>query len=110
MWDWRSMTSVMMRAKIHYNEAIEKFGEIIEKFEGITPVNAQYRIGNLYEELALLYEREQANYNHKAIDAYTNIIDEQKSNRDVWIYRWSGFLKNNAGKGKGGILKRRISE
>jgi len=66
-------------AKIHYNEAIEKFGEIIEKFEGITPVNAQYRIGNLYEELALLYEREQVNYNNKAIDAYTNIIDEQKS-------------------------------
>src|SRR3989304_4157241 len=66
-------------AKMYYNEAIEKFGEIIEKFEGITPVNAQYRIGNLYEELALLYEREQANYNNKAIDAYTNIIDEQKS-------------------------------
>lgn len=66
-------------AKIHYNEAIEKFGEIIEKFEGTTPVNAQYRIGNLYEELALLYEREQTNYNHKAVDAYTNIIDEQKS-------------------------------
>ena len=66
-------------AKIYYDEAIKKFGEIIEKFEGITPVNAQYRIGNLYEELAMLYEKEQTNYYNKAMDAYTNIIDEQKS-------------------------------
>src|SRR3989339_274924 len=66
-------------AKIYYDEAIKKFGEIIEKFKGITPVNAQYRIGNLYEELAMLYEKEQTNYYNKAMDAYTNIIDEQKS-------------------------------
>jgi len=80
-------------AKIHYNEAIEKFGEIIEKFEGITPVNAQYRIGNLYEELALLYEREQTNYNHKALDAYTNIIDEQKSTEIFGYIGGLVFLK-----------------
>ena len=66
-------------AKIYYDEAIKKFGEIIEKFKGITPVNAQYRIGNLYEELAMLYEKEQTHYYNKAMDAYTNIIDEQKS-------------------------------
>ena len=66
-------------AKIYYDEAIKKFGEIIEKFEGITAVNAQYRIGNLYEELAMLYEKEQSDYYNKAMDAYTNIIDEQKS-------------------------------
>ncbi|MFQ5963365.1 MAG: fructose-bisphosphatase class II [Candidatus Scalinduaceae bacterium] len=65
--------------KINYKEAIAKFSEIIDKFVGITPVNAQYRIGNLYEEMALLFEGEQANYYDKAIDAYTSIIDEQKS-------------------------------
>src|SRR3989338_4651636 len=62
-------------AKIYYDVAIKKFGEIIEKFKGITPVNAQYRIGNLYEELAMLYEKEQTYYYNKAMDAYTNIID-----------------------------------
>lgn len=66
-------------AKIYYKKAIVKFGEIIEKFEGIMPVNAQYRIGNLYEELALLYEKEQEDYYNKAIDAYTCIVDEQQS-------------------------------
>ncbi|MCQ3928539.1 MAG: hypothetical protein DPW17_14810 [Candidatus Jettenia sp.] len=66
-------------AKIYYKKAIVKFGEIIEKFEGITPVNAQYRIGNLYEELALLYEKEQEDYYNKATDAYTCIVDEQQS-------------------------------
>ncbi|NUO09946.1 MAG: fructose-bisphosphatase class II [Candidatus Brocadia sp.] len=65
--------------KIYYEKAIIKFHETIEKFEGITPVNAQYRIGNLYEELALLYEKEQTEYYKKAIDAYTRIIDEQQS-------------------------------
>ena len=65
--------------KIYYEKALIKFHEIIEKFEGITPVNAQYRIGNLYEELALLYKKEQREYYKKAIDAYTRIIDEQQS-------------------------------
>lgn len=67
--------------KIYYEKALVKFQEIIEKFEGITPVHAQYRIGNLYEELALLYEKEQEEYYKKAIDAYTHIIDEQQSAR-----------------------------
>lgn len=65
-------------AKIYYEKAITKFREILEKFEGITPVNAQYRIGNLYEELALLFEEEQLHYNHEAIDAYSRIIDEKE--------------------------------
>ena len=65
--------------KISYTKAIMRFQEIIEKFEGITPVNAQYRIGNLYEELALLFENEQRVYYNRAKDAYTHITDEQKS-------------------------------
>ena len=68
-------------AKINYNMATTKFNEIIEKFTGITPFNAQYRIGNLHEELALLFESEQTNYYDKAIETYTHIIDEQKSNK-----------------------------
>ena len=67
--------------KINYKLAETKFNEIIEKFTGITPFNAQYRIGNLYEELALLFESEQADYYKKAIETYAYIIDEQKSNK-----------------------------
>lgn len=67
--------------KIYYEKALVKFQEIIEKFEGITPVHAQYRIGNLYEELALLYDKDLEDYNKKAIDAYTRIIDEQQSSK-----------------------------
>jgi tetratricopeptide (TPR) repeat protein len=66
-------------SKIYYTQAINRFQEIIEKFEGITPVNAQYRIGNLYEELALLFEEEQKVYYDKAKEAYWCIIDEKKS-------------------------------
>ncbi|MGQ3685796.1 MAG: fructose-bisphosphatase class II [Candidatus Loosdrechtia sp.] len=66
-------------AKEYYKKALVRFGEIIEKFEGITLVNAQYRIGNLYEELALLYEREQEDFYNRAIDAYTCIVDEHRS-------------------------------
>lgn len=95
-------------AKMHYNEAIEKFGEIIEKFEGITPVNAQYRIGNLYEELALLYEREQVNYNNKAIDAYTNIIDEQKSTAMFGYIGGLVFIKIVQAKERAEYLKREL--
>ncbi|HLE88145.1 MAG TPA: fructose-bisphosphatase class II, partial [Candidatus Brocadiaceae bacterium] len=97
-------------AKIHYNEAIEKFGEIIEKFEGITPVNAQYRIGNLYEELALLYERERKNYNNKAIDAYTNIIDEQKSTEIFGYIGGLVFLKVVQARERVEYLKRDLHE
>lgn len=74
-------------SKIQYEMAITRFSEIIEKFTGITPVNAEYRIGNLYEELALLFEKEQADYYDKAIEAYTNIIDEQKSNKLFGLIR-----------------------
>ena len=97
-------------AKMYYNEAIEKFGEIIEKFEGITPVNAQYRIGNLYEELALLYEREQVNYNNKAIDAYTNIIDEQKSTEMFGYIGGLIFLKIVQARERVEYLKRELHE
>ncbi|MCF6155467.1 MAG: fructose-bisphosphatase class II [Candidatus Brocadia sp.] len=65
--------------KIYYEKALTKFHEVVEKFKGITPVNTQYRIGNLYEELAMLYENEKGEYYKKAIDAYTRIIDEQQS-------------------------------
>jgi fructose-1,6-bisphosphatase/sedoheptulose 1,7-bisphosphatase-like protein len=68
-------------ARINYEMATTKFNEIIEKFTGITPFNAQYRIGNLYEELALLFEDEKVNYYDKAMDTYAYIIDEQKSNK-----------------------------
>lgn len=66
-------------AKIYYEKAIAKFCDLIERFEGITPVNSQYRIGNLYEELAMLFEKDQAAYYDKALEAYENIVDERKS-------------------------------
>lgn len=66
-------------ARLYYEKAVTFFNEIVEKFEGITPVNAQYRIGNLYEELGLLYEEKQADYYKKAINAYMGIIDERES-------------------------------
>jgi len=67
-------------AKINYERATTKFNEIITKFTGITPFNAQCRIGNLYEELALLYDDEKVVYYNKAMDAYTYIIEERRSN------------------------------
>ncbi|MCP5004653.1 MAG: fructose-bisphosphatase class II family protein [Planctomycetes bacterium] len=66
-------------SKIYYTQAINRFQEIIDKFEGITPVNAQYRIGNLYEELAILFEGEQNAYYDMAKEAYWCIIDEKTS-------------------------------
>ena len=95
-------------AKIYYDEAIKKFGEIIEKFEGITPVNAQYRIGNLYEELAMLYEKEQTNYYNKAMDAYTNIIDEQKSTEIFGYIGGLVFLKIVQARERMEYLKREL--
>ncbi|MCP4252017.1 MAG: hypothetical protein GY775_01185 [Candidatus Scalindua sp.] len=67
-------------AKSNYERAVIKFNEIINKFTGITPFNAQCRIGNLYEELALLYEDEKVAYYNKAMDAYTYITEERRSN------------------------------
>ena len=66
--------------KSNYEMATKRFSEIINKFTGITPFNAQCRIGNLYEELALLYENEKVAYYNKAMDAYTYIIEERRSN------------------------------
>ena len=97
-------------AKLYYDEAIKKYGEIIEKFEGITPVHAQYRIGNLYEELALLYEKEQLLYYNKAIDAYMNIIDEQKSTK---LFGYIGsliFMKVVRARERVECLKRELSK
>ncbi len=70
----------MKGRKFNYERAATKFNEIINKFTGITPFNAQCRIGNLYEELALLYEDEKVAYYNKAMDAYTYIIEERRSN------------------------------
>jgi len=95
-------------AKIYYDEAIKKFGEIIEKFDGITPVNAQYRIGNLYEELAMLYEKEQTNYYNKAMDAYTNIIDEQKSTEMFGYIGGLIFIKIVQARGRVEYLKKEL--
>jgi tetratricopeptide (TPR) repeat protein len=67
-------------AKTNYERATTKFNEIINKFTGITPFNAQCRIGNLYEELALLYDDEKVAYYNKAMDAYTYITEERRSN------------------------------
>jgi fructose-1,6-bisphosphatase/sedoheptulose 1,7-bisphosphatase-like protein len=67
-------------AKMNYEMATKRFSEIINKFTGITPFNAQCRIGNLYEELALLYENEKTAYYTKAMDAYTYITEERRSN------------------------------
>ncbi|MCP4266825.1 MAG: fructose-bisphosphatase class II [Candidatus Brocadiaceae bacterium] len=67
-------------AKMNYEMATKRFSEIINKFTGITPFNAQCRIGNLYEELALLYENEKTDYYNKAMDAYTYIVEERRSN------------------------------
>jgi fructose-1,6-bisphosphatase/sedoheptulose 1,7-bisphosphatase-like protein len=67
-------------AKINYERATTRFNEIINKFTGITPFYAQCRIGNLYEELALLYENEKVAYYNKAMDAYTYITEERRSN------------------------------
>ena len=67
-------------AKINYERAATRFSEIINKFTGITPFNAQCRIGNLYEELALLYENEKVDYYNKAMDAYTFVTEERRSN------------------------------
>ncbi len=95
--------------KIYYEKALIKFHEIIEKFEGITPVNAQYRIGNLYEELALLYEKEQEEYYKKAIDAYTRIIDEQQSAKLFGYIRGLVPIRIEQAKERVECLKRELS-
>ncbi|MGR3320138.1 MAG: fructose-bisphosphatase class II [Candidatus Anammoxibacter sp.] len=66
-------------ARIHYGKAIRKFREIIEKFVGITPVNAQYRIGNMFEELAVLFTDRKQYYSAKAMNEYKKIVDDRKA-------------------------------
>lgn len=94
--------------KIYYEKALTKFHEIIEKFEGITPVNAQYRIGNLYEELALLYEKEQREYYKKAIDAYIRIIDERLSEKLFGYIRGLVSIRIEQAKERVECLKREL--
>lgn len=94
--------------KIYYEKAFTKFHEIIEKFEGITPVNAQYRIGNLYEELALLYEKELGEYYKKAVDAYTRIIDEQQSAKLFGSIRGLVSVRIEQAKERAECLKREL--
>lgn len=64
-------------ARIYYGNAIRKFREIIEKFKGITPVNAQYRIGNMFEEMAMLFTDREKNYYSIARNEYRKIVDEE---------------------------------
>lgn len=96
--------------KIYYEKALIKFQEILEKFEGITPVNAQYRIGNLYEELGLLYEKEQPKYYQKAVDAYTNIIDEEQSVKLFGAIRGLVFMKIKQAEERVESIKRELVE
>ncbi|GAN31750.1 fructose-bisphosphatase class II [Candidatus Brocadia sp. AMX2] len=95
--------------KIYYEKALEKFREIIEKFQGLTPVNAQYRIGNLYEELSLLYENEKGEYCKKAIDAYIRIIDEQQSEKLFGYIRGLVSVRIEQAKERVECLKRELS-
>ncbi|OHC00977.1 MAG: hypothetical protein A3G70_05590 [Planctomycetes bacterium RIFCSPLOWO2_12_FULL_39_13] len=94
--------------KLYYDEAIKKFGEIIKKFEGITPVNSQYRIGNLYEELALLFEEEQTVYYKTAIDAYVCIADEQKLTELFGYIGGLTFVRIKQAKDRVEYLKREL--
>lgn len=64
-------------ARIYYGKAIKMFRRIIEKCKGITPVNAQYRIGNMFEEMALLFEAQQDYYYTRARNEYLKIKDEK---------------------------------
>ena len=68
-------------SRIYYGKAIKKFREIIEKFVGITPVNAQYRIGNMFEEMALLFVKRKKYYIVRAVCEYKKIVDEDKAIR-----------------------------
>lgn len=66
-------------SRIYYGKAIRKFREIIEKFVGITPVNAQYRIGNLFEEMAILFNERKRYYSTIAMNEYGKIVNERKA-------------------------------
>ncbi len=64
--------------KIYYDKAIGHFNAIVQRFEGLTPVNAQHRKGDLYYELGLLFPEKREKYYKKAIDSYMWVIDEEK--------------------------------
>jgi tetratricopeptide (TPR) repeat protein len=95
-------------AKIYYEKAIKHFDTVIQRFKGLALVNAQYRIGELYEELALLFEEEQASYYSKAIDAFTRIIDEQKSIRLFGSIRGLASIRIENAKDKVEYIKREL--
>jgi fructose-1,6-bisphosphatase/sedoheptulose 1,7-bisphosphatase-like protein len=95
-------------AKIYYEKAIRHFNTVIHRFKGLALVNAQYRIGELYEELALLFEEEQAKYYIKAIDAFTRIIDEQKSNRLFGYIRGLNSIRIEKAKDEVENIKREL--
>jgi tetratricopeptide (TPR) repeat protein len=95
-------------AKIYYEKAIKHFDTVIQRFKGLALVNAQYRIGELYEELALLFEEEQASYYSKAIDAFTRIIDEQKSIRLFGSIRGLTSIRIEKAKDKVEYIKREL--
>ena len=95
-------------AKIYYEKAIKHFDTVIQRFKGLALVNAQYRIGELYEELALLFEEEQTNYYSKAIDAFTRIIDEQKSIRLFGSIRGLASIRIENAKDKVEYIKREL--
>ena len=60
------------------------------------------------KELAMLYEKEPTHYYNKAMDAYTNIIDEQKSTE---IFGYIGgliFLKIVQARARVEYLKREL--
>lgn len=66
-------------ARMYYGKAIRQFRCLIENFEGITPVNAQFRIGNLFEEMALLFVDRESYYYNKARNEYNKLVDEKKA-------------------------------
>ena len=80
-------------SRIYYGKSIRKFREIIEKFVGITPVNAQYRIGNLFEEMALLFSERKKYYSAKALNEYKKIVNEKKAIR---LFRGDAYKVNIA--------------
>lgn len=64
--------------KIYYDKAIGHLKALVQRFEGLTPVNAQYRMGDLYYELGILFPENRADYYKKSIDSYMWIINKEK--------------------------------
>ncbi len=64
--------------KIYYSKALGHFKALVNRFKGLTPVNAQHRMADLFYELGLLFPEERIIYYKKSIDSYMNIIDDSK--------------------------------